>query len=452
MTKRYVGKFFLTAALVAFVLVGPLYGRDWKIIVVDDQTGHPITNATARLIVSKQEVNPVDTTYLWRREINKETDRQGCFILQDSDFMHPSRFGRASEADLYICKSGYWPSNENVKAKMIYISFLKPSDLQHEHRLKKATIEEYMSKKYYRAILRCPESEEKKLFFKKIIPKKVERFKKNVFSNNSKIIIDALEEMTGSPIMTTGGIHKGDILVATGKILSYKDPAVRTAACKLLSDHCTPELSPEIMKSLLMLLEDSSSDVRMAAGEAVFIHGKEAVSYSKFSIINLLSRPEPEIQKIALQTLSKYSEYQRNDRYLKKGDPDIVSPLRKLLYHTSDEEQIRTLFFTLGNLGYPEYFQDLEHFYTHPNPRIQENVITMMRLETPFSERKKVLPYFVKSLKSPDGNVRYAAVSGIDRLGDQSHVDCLKELLITEKQPSLQHYINKTISRLEKKK
>ncbi len=83
MTKRYVGKFFLTAALVAFVLVGPLYGRDWKIIVVDDQTGHPITNATARLIVSKQEVNPVDTTYLWRREIYKETDRQGCFILQD---------------------------------------------------------------------------------------------------------------------------------------------------------------------------------------------------------------------------------------------------------------------------------------------------------------------------------------------------------------------------------
>jgi len=452
MVKRFIRKIIIATALIVLVLSSPLYARDRKVIVVDDQTGHPIRNATVLLIVSKQEFNPVDMTNLWRKEISKKTDQQGFFIIQDSDFMHPSRFGRASEVTLYICKAGYWPSSDKLKANMVYISFLKPSDLQREHRLKKVTAEEYMSKKYYRAICRCPESEEKKLFFEKILPAKVKRFKENIFSNSPEMIINALREMSGSSTMTNGGTNTDDILVATGKILTHKDPAVRTAACRLLSDHRTPTLPPEIMKSLLPLLEDSSSDVRAAAGEAIAIHGKEAVSYYKPHILNLLSRPEPGMQKIAVQAISKYSEHQRSERHGKGGDPDIVSPLRKLLYQTSDEEQVKTLFFTLGNLRYPEYFQDLENFYTHPNPRIQENVITMMRLETPFSEREKALPYFVRSLQSPNSNVRYAAVTGIDRLGDKSHIVCLKKLLKTEKQPSLRNYIKKTISRLEKKK
>ena len=158
------------------------------------------------------------------------------------------------------------------------------------------------------------------------------------------------------------------------------------------------------------------------------------------------------MQKIAVQAISKYSEHQRGERHRKEGDPNIVSPLRKLLYQTSDEEQVKVLFFTLGNLGYPEYFQDLENFYAHPNPRIQDNVITMMRLETPFSERKKALPYFIRSLQSPDKNVRYSAVTGIERLGDKSHINDLQNLLKTEKQSSLRNHIEKTISRLEKKK
>lgn len=452
MLKRFIKKIIIATVLIVFVLSNPLYAGDLKVIVVDDQTGHPVSNATALLIVSKQEFNPVDMTHLWRREINKKTDQQGYFIIQDSDFVHPSRFGRASEVTLYICKPGYWPSSDKIKARMIYISFLKPSDLQQEHRLKKVTAEEYMSEKYYWAIHRCPESEVKKLFSAKTLPAKVKRFQKNVFSNSPELIIKALREMSGSSTMTINGTHTDDILIATGKILTHKDPAVRTEACRLLSDHRTPTLPPEIMKSLLLLLEDSSSDVRAAAGEAIAIHGMEAVSYSKASILNLLSRPEPGMQKIAVQAISKYSEHQRSERHRKGGDPDIVSLLRKLLYQTSDEEQVKTLFFTLGNLGYPEYFQDLESFYTHPNPRIQENVITMMRLETPFSERKKALPYFVRSLQSPDSNVRYSAVAGIDRLGDKSHIDCLKKLLKTENQPSLRNYIKKTISHLEKKK
>jgi len=450
--KTHNSKIIIATVLIALVLSSPLYARDRKVIVVDDQTGHPVSNANVLLIVNKQEFNPVDMTNLWRRKINKKTDQQGCFVIQDSDFMHPSRFGRASEVTLYICKTGYWPSSDKLKANMIYISFLKPSDLQREHRLKKVTAEEYMSEKYYWAICRCPESEEKKLFFEKSLPAKVKRFKKNIFSNSTELIINALREMSGSSTMTSGGIHTDDILVATGKILTHKEPTVRTAACRLLSNHRTPTLPPEIMKSLLLLLEDSSSGVRTAAGEAIVIHGKEAVSYSKPSILNLLSRPEPGMKKIAVQAISKYSEHQRSERHRKEGDPNIVSPLRKLLYQTSDEEQVKVLFFTLGNLGYPEYFQDLENFYAHPNPRIQDNVITMMRLETPFSERKKALPYFIRSLQSPDSDVRHAAIVGLDRFGDNSHVDCLKKLLKTEKQPSLQNYIKKTISRLEKKK
>ena len=75
-----------------------------------------------------------------------------------------------------------------------------------------------------------------------------------------------------------------------------------------------------------------------------------------------------------------------------------------------------------------------------------------MRLETPFSERKKALPYFIQSLQSLDSNVRYAAVAGIVRFGDKTHINCLKELLKTEKRPSLRDYTEKAISRLEKKK
>ncbi len=450
MAKKNIRKIIIATVLIVLVLSSPLYAKDQKVNVVDDQTGHPISNATVLLIVSKQELNPVDMTHIWRREINKETDQQGCFIIKDSDFMHPSRFGRASDVFLYICKAGYWPSSDKLKAKMIYISFLKPSDLQREHRLIKVTAEEYMSEKYYCAIRRCPESEVKKLFFEETLPTKVKRFKINVFSNNPELIINALREMSGSSTMALGGAHTDDILVATGEILTHDDPAVRTAACRLLSDHHPPTLTPEIMKSLLPLLEDSSLDVRAAAGEAIAIHGKEAVSYTKLSILNLLSRSEPGMQKIAVQTISKYSEHQRSERHRKGGDPDIVSALRKLLYQTSDEKQVRTLLSTLSNLGYPEYFQDLENFYTHPNPQIQCGVITLMRFDTPFSERKKALPYFVLSLQSPDIDVRHAAIVGLDRLGDASHIDCLKKLLKTEKQPYHRKYIKKTISRLEK--
>jgi len=452
MEKRFIKTIISATLLVGFVLSSPIYAGDRKVTVVDDQTGHPIANATGLLIVSKQGFNPVDMINLWRKEINKKTDQHGCFIIQDSDFMHPSRSGRASEVSLYICKSGYWPSSDKLNATMVYISFLKPSDLQREYRLRKVTPDEYFSQEYYRAICQCPESEEKKSFFENNIPAKVKRFKNSVFSNSPEMIIDALREMSGSPIMTSGGVHPGEILVATGKILAHRDPAVRIAACRLLSAYREPALPPEIIRSLVPLLEDSSSDVRAAVGEVIAIHGKETVSYSKQSILNLLSRPEPGMRKIGVQAISKYSEHQRSERHRKRGDPDIVLPLRKLLFLTSDEEQVKTLFFTLGNLGYPEYFQDLEKFYTHPNPRIQENVITMMRFETPFSERRRALSYFVRSLQSPDSNVRYAAVAGIDSLGDKSHVDCLEILLKTEKQPSLRNYIKKTISRLEEKK
>lgn len=427
MAKRIIRKIIIATVLIVLVLSSPLYAKDQKVNVVDNQTGHPISNATVLLIVNKQEFNPVDMTNLWRRVINKKTDQQGYFIIQDSDFMHHSRFGRASEVSLYICKTGYWPSSDKLKANMIYISLLEPSDLQREHRLKKVTAEEYMSEKYYYAIRRCPQQEVKKLFFEETLPTKVKRFKKNVFSNNPELIINALREMSGSSTMVIGGAHTDDILVATGKILTHDDPAVRTEACRLLSDFRTPTLTPEIMKSLLPLLEDSSSGVRAAAGEAVAIHGMEAVSYSKPSVLNLLSRPEHGMQKIAVQTISKYSEHQRSERHRKGGDPDIVSALRKLLYQTSDEKQVKTLLSTLGNLGYPEYFQDLENFYTHPNPQIQCSVITQMRFNTPLSERKKALPYFVRSLQSPDIDVRHAAIVGLDRLGDKSHIDCLKK-------------------------
>ena len=247
MVKRFIRKIIIATVLIVLVLSNHLYARDRKVIVVDDQTGHPIINATILLIVSKQGFNPVDMTHLWRREINKKTDQQGGFIIQDSDFMHPSRFGRASEVSLYICKADYWPSSDKLNANMIYISFLKPSDFKQEHRLKEITAEENMSEKYYWAIRRCPESEVKKSFFEKTLPAKVKRFKKNIFSNSPELIINTLREMSGSSTMAIGGTHTDEILISTGKILTHDDPAVRTAACKLLSDHHPPTLLPEIM-------------------------------------------------------------------------------------------------------------------------------------------------------------------------------------------------------------
>jgi HEAT repeat protein len=337
-------------------------------------------------------------------------------------------------------------------AKMIFISFLKPSDFQHEYRLKKASPDEYMSTEYFRSIHRCPESEEKKQFIEKFFLAEAQRFQRNILSNNPETIVNALKEINDSPILTMGDTYTNDTLAAMGKILTHQDPTVRKAVCKLLSDYRTPSLSPEIMQNLLLLIEDPSSDVQTAAKEAVRMHGNDAVTYFKSSILSLLSRPETGMQKIAVEAIFRYSEHQRSERNREGGDPDIISPLRKLLYQSTDEEQIKTLLSTLGNLGYEEYFQDLENFYTHPNPRIQENVITMMRFEISLSERKKALPYFVQSLQSPDNNVRYAAVAGIDRLGDKSQIDCLKNLLKTEKQISLQKFIKKTISRLDKKK
>lgn len=437
---------------IVLILSSSLYAGDWRVTVVDDQTEYPISDALIFLMTRRYQPNPGGTTSLWRKEINRKTDSKGEVIIQDSDFFHPSRSGRANEVALYICKVGYWPSKDKLMAKMIFISFLKPSDFQHEYRLKKATPEEYMSAKYFRSISQCPESKEKKQFTEKFFLAEAQRFQNNILSNNPETIVNALKEISDSPIMTIGDSYTENVLALTGKILTHKDPAVRKAACRLLSDYRASSLSPEIMQNLLLLLEDSSSDVQTAAGEAVRIHGSEAVTYFKSSILNLLNRPETGMQKLAIQTISKYSEFQRSERKHKGGDPDIISHLRKLLYHSSDEEQIKTLLSTLGNLGYEGYFEDLESFYTHPNPRIQETVIVLMRFETSFLERKKTLSYFVQGLQSPDKEVRYVSVIGIDRLGDKSQIECLENLLITEKEPSLQKTIKETISRLEKKK
>jgi hypothetical protein len=335
---------------------------------------------------------------------------------------------------------------------MVWISFLKPDDLQHEYRLRKATPEEYWSQEYYRAILQCPESEEKLAFFESNIPAMVNRFKKSIFSDNPAMIVAALRAMSDSPVMTSGGVHPGEILDATGKILTHKEPEVRRAACEFLSAFREPTIPPDIIRSLIPLLEDSAADVRAAAGETVAMHGKEAVFYAKQSVLNLLSRPEAGMRTLGVRAIAKYSEYQRGERHNKQGDPELVLPLRKLLFQTADEGQLKNLFFILGNLGYPEYFQDLEKFYPDPNPRIQENVITMMRFEATIAEREKALAYFVRSLQSQDSNVRYAAVAGIDHLGDKSQVDSLEILLKTEKQPSLRKHLKNTISRLAAKR
>jgi HEAT repeat protein len=218
-----------------------------------------------------------------------------------------------------------------------------------------------------------------------------------------------------------------------------------------LADFRTPPLSRGIVQDLLLLLEDTSAEVRTAAGEAVIMHGNEAVTFFKQSILDLLRRPEPGMQETAVKAIAKYSEYQQSERNRKGGEPDIVAALRILLYQSSDAEQINTLLFTLGNLGHDNYFQDLEYLYNNPQPRIQQNVITMMRLKTTIAEREKVLPYFIKSLQSSDADVRYAAVAGINALGDRSQIEPLENLLQTEKEPSLKKFTGETISRLEKK-
>ena len=75
----------------------------------------------------------------------------------------------------------------------------------------------------------------------------------------------------------------------------------------------------------------------------------------------------------------------------------------------------------------------------------------MMRFKTTLAEREKVLPYFIKGLQSPDANVRYAAVAGINVLGDRSQIEPLENLLKSEKESTLKKFTRETISRLEKK-
>ena len=446
-------RFIIIAAAVLMLLtLGiTLYAGERRVMVVDDRTGSPVSDAEVLLIPIRYQFNPADMISLWRREIQSKTDEQGGFIVQDSVFLHPTRSGRATEVSVRICKTGYWPIIDTLKAKLVFISFLKPSDLPPEYRLKKATAEEYMSEEYFRALSLCPETKEKKLYVEKFFPAEAQRFRKNILSDDPETIVKALGKISYSPVMTSGGPHTEEVLAATGKVLTHKDPAVRTAACRVLADFRTPPLPQGIMRDLLLLLEDTSAEVRTAAGEAVIMHGNEVVTSFKPSILDLLRRPEPGIQDIAVKAIAKYSEYRQSARNRKRGDPDIVEALRKLLYQSSDAEKVKTLLFTLGNLGHDNYFQDLEHLYTNPEPRIKENVITMMRFKTTMAEREKALPYFIESLQSPDAGVRYAAVAGIGALGDRSQIKPLENLLRTEKEPSLKKFTRETISRLEKK-
>jgi HEAT repeat protein len=444
-------KIIPAAVLMVLTIGSTLYAGDRRVMVVDDRTGSPLGDAEVLLIPIRYQFNPADSISLWRKEIHSKTDEQGGFIVQDSDFLHPTRSGRATEVSVRICKAGYWPAIDTLKAKMIFISFLKPSDLPPEYRLKKATAGEYMSGEYFWSLRLCPETEEKKLYVEEFIPAEAQRFKKNILSDDPEIIVKALGKISDSPIMTSGGPYTEDVLAATGKILAHKDPTVRIAACRVLADFRTPSLSPGIVQDLLLLLEDTFAEVRTIASEAVIMHGNEAVTSFKPSILDLLRRPEPGMQDTAVKTIAKYSEYQQSKRNRKGGDPDIVAALRKLLYQSSDAEQVNTLLFTLGNLGHDNYFQDLEYLYNNPEPRIQQNVITMMRLKTTIAEREKALPYFIEGLQSPDASVRYAAVAGIDALGDRSQIEPLENLLQTEKEPSLKKFTRETISRLEKK-
>lgn len=444
-------KIIAVAVLMVLTLSSTLYAGDQRVMVVDDRTGSPATDAEVLLISVRYQFNPADSISAWRRKIHRKTDEQGGFIVQHSDFLHPTRSGRATEVSVRICKAGYWPVIDTLKAKMVFISFLKPSDLPPEYRLKKASAEEYMSGEYFRALRLCPETEAKKQYVEGFILAQAQRFKKNILSGDPAIIVKALGEIINSPIMTSGGPYTEKVLAATGKVLTHKDSTVRITACRVLADHRTPPLSPDIMQDLLLILEDTSAEVRAAASEAVIMHGNEAVTSFKPSIINLLSRPEPGMQDTAIKAIAKYSEYRQSERNRKGGDTDIVAALRKLLYQSPGAEKVNVLLFTLDNLGHDNYFQDLEYLYTKPDPRIQQNVITMMRFKTTLSERKKALPYFIESLKSSDAGVRYAAVAGIDRLGDRSQIEPLEDLLQTEKEPSLKKFTRKTILRLKKK-
>jgi|GEM_PF-3919019 len=420
-------------------------------MVLDDRTGSQVSDAAVLLIPVRYQFNPADSISKWRREIHTKTDEQGGFVVQDSDFLHPTRSGRATEISVRICKVGYWPEIYTLKSKTVFISFLKPSDLPRRYRLRKATAEEYISGEYFRALHLCPDTEEKKMYVEEFIPAEAQRFKQKILSDDPRIIVKALEKISDSPIMTIGGPHTEDVFAATGKSLTHKDPTVRIAACRMLADFRTPPLSPGIMQDLLLILDEPSSEVRTAAGEAVIMHGHEAVSFFKSSILQLLRRPEPGMQYIAVKTIAKYSEHQQSERNRKGGDPDIVAALRKLLYQSSDAEQVNTLLSTLFNLGHDNYFQDLEYLYTNPDPRIQQNVITMMRFKITIAEREKALPYFVESLQNPDASVRYAAVAGINALGDRSQIEPLENLLQIENDPSLKKFARETISRLEKK-
>ncbi len=451
MQRRPIYKIIIAAVYIVLTLGTTIYGGDGRVMVVDDRTGFPVGGAEVLLIPIRYQFNPADSISLWRREIHSKTDEQGGFIVQDADFLHTSRSGRATEVSVRICKAGYWPAIDTLKAKMVFISFLKPSNLPPEYRLEKATAEEYMSGEYFRALRLCPETEEKKLYVEEFLPEIAQRFKTNLLSNDPEIMLKALGQISDSPIMTSGGPYTEDVLIATGNILTHKDPTVRTAGCRVLADFRTPHLSPEIVQDLLLLLEDTSAEVRTVAGEAVIMHGYEAVNSFKPLILDILRRPEPGMQDTAVKAIAKYSEYQRSERNHKKGDPDIVAALRKLLHQSSDAEQVNTLLFTLGNLGHDNYFKDLEYLYTNRDPRIQQNVITVMRFETTIAEREKALPYFIESLQSLDVNIRYAGVAGINALGDSSHIEPLKNLLQTEKEPSLKKFTRKTISRLEKK-
>ena len=451
MRKRPRYKIITAAVLLVLTLGTSLYAGDRRVMVVDDRTGSPVSDAEVLLIPIRYQFNPADSISLWHREIHSKTDQQGGFIVQDSAFLHPTRSGWATEVSVRICKAGYWPAIDTLKATLVFISFLKPSDLPPEYRLNKTTAEEYMSGEYFRTVRLCPETEEKKLYVEEFFPTEAQRFKKDILSDDPDIIVKALGEISDSPIMTSGGPYTEDVLAATGKNLAHKDPVVRRAACRVLADFRTPPLPKGIMQDLLLLLDDPSAEVRTAAGEAVIMHGNEAVTSFKPSILALLRRPEPGMQDIAVKAIAKYSEYQQSARNRKGEDPDIVAALRKLLYQTPDAEQVNTLLFALGNLGHDKYFQDLEYLYTNPDPRIQQNVITMMRFKTTLAEREKALAYFIESLQSPDADVRYAAVAGIDALGDRSQIEPLKNLLQTEKEPSLKKFTRKTISRLEKK-
>jgi HEAT repeat protein len=251
--------------------------------------------------------------------------------------------------------------------------------------------------------------------------------------------------------MTSGGAYTEDVLAATGNILTHKDTAVRIAACRVLADFRTPPLPPWIIQDLLLLLEDPSADVRTAATEAIVMHGNEAVTFFKPSILALVRRPEPGMQNMALRAIAKYTEQRQSALNRRGEDSDIVAALRKVLYETPDAEQVNTLLFALGNLGHENYFQDLEFLYANPDPRIQWNVLTMMRFKTTIGEREKTLPYFIKSLQSPDASVRYAAVAGIGAFGNRSQIEVLENLLQTEKEPNVKKFTRETISRLEKK-